>query len=109
MQISYIDQCMRFVYSDFSHYIQISYIDQCMRFVVIKVTKYKSHTLINVSGLYEVKLILLLCRWPYIAEYLDSWNTIIYFSYYYNGTMAQAWRGGIGKYPPNPEGLGNTL
>ena len=23
--------------------------------------------------------------------------------------MAQAWRGGIGKYPPNPEGLGNTL
>ena len=84
MQISYIDQCMRFVHSDFSHYIQISYIDQCMRFVVIKVTKYKSHTLINVSGLYEVKLILLLSRWPYIAEYLDSWNTIIYFSYYYN-------------------------
>ena len=23
--------------------------------------------------------------------------------------MAQAWRGGIGKYPLNPEGLGNTL
>ena len=22
-----------------------------------------------------------------------------------NGTMAQAWRGGIGKYPPNPERL----
>ena len=33
----------------------------------------------NVSGLCEVKLILLLSRWPYIAEYLDSWNTIIYF------------------------------
>ena len=63
---------------------QISYIDQSMRFVVIKVTKYKSHTLINVSGLYEVKLILLLSWLPYIAEYLDSWNTIIYFSYYYN-------------------------
>ena len=84
MQISYIDQCMRFVHSDFSHYIQISYIDQCMRFVVIKVTKYKSHTLINVSGLYGVNLIFLLSRWPYIANYLDSWKTIIYFSYHYN-------------------------
>ena len=27
----------------------------------------------------------------------------------YNEIMAEAWRGGIGKYPPNPEGLGNTL
>ena len=25
-----------------------------------------------------------------------------------NGTMAEAWRGGIGKYPTYPEGLGNT-
>ena len=25
-----------------------------------------------------------------------------------NGTMAQSWRGGIGKYPPNPERFGNT-
>ena len=41
--------------------------------------------------MYEVKLILLLPRWPYI------------------GTMAEAWRGGIGKYPTHPEGLGNTL
>ena len=23
--------------------------------------------------------------------------------------MASAWRGDIGEYPPNPEGLGNTL
>ena len=24
-------------------------------------------------------------------------------------SMAEAWLGGIGKYPPHPEGLGNTL
>ena len=57
---------------------------QCMRFEVKQVTKYKSHTLINVSGLYGVNLIFLLSRWPYIADYLDSWKTIIYFSYHYN-------------------------
>ena len=44
---------------------------------------------------------------PYAVRDKDrqTWR----LKWWWIGTMAQAWRGGIGKYPLNPEGLGNTL
>ena len=37
----------------------------------------------------------------------DIYSIFIFF--HITMSMAEAWLGGIGKYPPHPEGLGNTL
>ena len=39
---------------------------------------------------------------------MATWTLVFHFSNYYNDTMAEAWRGGIGEYPPNPERFSNT-